>query len=179
MLHVHRTVFIEHLSRPIAPELPMIILSINGVDHAIDVEPDTPLLFVLRDELGLTGTKYGCGVGACRACTIHVDGEPTCACLVPVETVGAKRILTIEGLAASVGLASGELHPVQKAWISAQVPQCGYCQSGMIMAAASLLKSNPTPTDADIDAAITNLCRCGTYPRIRRALRSLGEQASR
>ncbi len=125
-----------------------------------------PLLWVLRDTLGLSGTKYGCGMALCGACTVHLDGEAVRSCVLPVSAAAGKKIVTIEGLAAK------ELHPVQKAWIVHQVPQCGYCQSGMVMAAAALLKKNPQPTDADIDAEITNICRCGTYVRIREAIHS-------
>lgn len=124
-----------------------------------------PLLWALRDLLKLTGTKYGCGIAQCGACTVHVDGKAVRSCVVPVATVAGKSVTTIEGLAAD-----GELHPVQAAWIDEQVPQCGYCQPGMIMTAAALLAENPAPTDADIDRSITNICRCGTYPRIRRAI---------
>ena len=140
-------------------------LTINGQAHQVDVDPDTPLLWVLRDTLGLIGTRYGCGIAQCGACTVHVDGVATRSCSVPVGTVEGSTITTIEGLSAN-----GELHPVQRAWIAHDVPQCGYCQSGMIMAVAALLKEKPQPSDADIDAAITNICRCGTYARIRAAI---------
>ena len=140
-------------------------LIINGHPQQVDVDPDTPVLWVLRDNLGLTGTRYGCGIAQCGACTVHIDGVATRSCSVPVSAVENSAITTIEGL--SVG---GDLHPVQKAWIAHDVPQCGYCQSGMIMAVAALLKEKPQPSDADIDAAITNICRCGTYPRIRAAI---------
>jgi isoquinoline 1-oxidoreductase alpha subunit len=143
----------------------MIVLSINGKVHEVDVEPDTPLLWVLRDTIGLTGTKYGCGIAQCGACTVHLDGVATRSCQVPAGTVGDRSITTIEALAQN-----DKLHPVQQAWLDLDVPQCGYCQSGMIMAVAALLKENPRPTDADIDAAITNICRCGTYQRIRAAI---------
>jgi isoquinoline 1-oxidoreductase alpha subunit len=143
----------------------MIALSINGKSYNVDVESDTPLLWVIRDTIGLTGTKYGCGIAQCGACTVHIDGVATRSCQVPVSTVGSKTITTIESLAQN-----GKLHPVQQAWLDLDVPQCGYCQSGMMMAAASLLKSKPKPTDADIDAAMTNICRCGTYQRIRAAI---------
>jgi aerobic-type carbon monoxide dehydrogenase small subunit (CoxS/CutS family) len=140
-------------------------LVVNGRSVTVDVPPDTPLLWVLRDALNLTGTKYGCGIGLCGACVVHVDGEAQPSCLWPVETVAGKRITTIEGLGAA------GLHPVQAAWIQEQVPQCGYCQPGQIMAASALLARNPAPTDADIDVAMArNLCRCGTYQRIRRAI---------
>ena len=134
----------------------MTTLSINGRSHEVDVEPDTPLLWVLRDTIGLTGTKYGCGIAQCGACTVHIDGVATRSCQVPVGTLGAKEVTTIEALAQN-----GKLHPVQKAWVDLDVPQCGYCQSGMLMA------------DADIDAAITNICRCGTYQRIRAAIHAV------
>jgi isoquinoline 1-oxidoreductase alpha subunit len=140
-------------------------LTINGQSHNVDVEPDTPLLWALRDTVGLTGTKYGCGIAACGACTVHVDGVAMRSCSVPISAVAGKQITTIEGLAAN-----GALHKVQKAWLDHDVPQCGYCQSGMIMAVAALLKEKPKPTDADIDAAITNICRCGTYQQVRAAV---------
>ena len=143
----------------------MIKLSVNGKDTAVDVDPDMPLLWVLRDTLGLTGTKYGCGIAQCGACTVHIDGVATRSCSMPVSAVGAKNITTIEGLAAN-----GMLHKVQQAWIDNDVPQCGYCQSGMIMAVAALLKDNPRPSDADIDSTITNICRCGTYQQVREAI---------
>ena len=143
----------------------MASLSINGQTHNFEVEPDTPLLWVLRDTLGLTGTKFGCGIAACGACTVHVDGAPVRSCSLPVSAVAGKQITTIEGLAVN-----GVLHKVQKAWLDHDVPQCGYCQAGMIMAVASLLKDKPKPSDADIDAAITNICRCGTYQQVRAAI---------
>ena len=143
----------------------MIALSINGKSYDVDVESDTPLLWVLRDSIGLTGTKYGCGIAECGACTVHIDGVATRSCQVPVGAVGGKAITTIEALAQD-----GKLHPVQQAWLDLDVPQCGYCQSGMIMAAAALLQQTPKPTDADIDAAMTNICCCGTYQRIRAAI---------
>jgi isoquinoline 1-oxidoreductase alpha subunit len=146
----------------------MTTLSVNGRSYEVDVEPDTPLLWVLRDTIGLTGTKYGCGIAQCGACTVHIDGVATRSCQVSVGTLGAREITTIEALAQN-----GELHPVQKAWIDFDVPQCGYCQSGMLMAVVALLKRNPKPTDADIDAAITNICRCGTYQRIRAAIHAV------
>lgn len=149
-------------------------LNINGALRDLPddaVEPDMPLLWALRDVLNLTGTKFGCGVAACGACTVHVDGQPQRSCVTPLSTVAGKSVRTIEGLA------SGEqLHVLQKAWVARQVPQCGYCQSGMLMAAAALLQRVPAPTDADIDAAITNLCRCGTYPRIRAAIHAAAEE---
>jgi isoquinoline 1-oxidoreductase subunit alpha len=143
----------------------MINLNINGKSHQVDVEPDTPLLWVIRDTIGMTGTKFGCGIAQCGACTVHVDGEPTRSCSVPVSDAAGKKITTIEGLATN-----GKLHKVQKAWVDNDVPQCGYCQSGMIMAVAALLKKNPKPTDADIDKEITNICRCGTYQNVRAAI---------
>jgi isoquinoline 1-oxidoreductase alpha subunit len=142
----------------------MIRLNINGEEHTIDVDPDMPLLWVLRDALGLTGTKFGCGIGQCGACTVHVDGQATRSCVFLASAVGDSKVVTIEGLQLH-----GE-HPVQQAWIAHDVPQCGYCQPGMMMAAAALLKSNPHPTDADITDGITNICRCGTYARIRQAI---------
>jgi isoquinoline 1-oxidoreductase alpha subunit len=142
----------------------MLHLDINGQSSQVDVEGDTPLLWVIREQLGLTGTKYGCGIGQCGACTVHVDGAPTRSCSFPVSAAAGKKITTIEGLSPDSS------HPVQKAWVKLDVPQCGYCQSGQIMAAAALLKGNPKPSDADIDAAMSNICRCGTYQRIRAAI---------
>jgi len=142
-------------------------LTINGHVHNVDDDPDTPLLWVLRDTLGLAGTKYGCGVAQCGACTVHVDGVAMRSCALTLASVEGKAITTIEGLAAN-----GVLHRVQQAWIAHDVPQCGYCQSGMIMAVAALLKRTPHPSDAEIDAAITNICRCGTYQRVRAAIHS-------
>lgn len=150
-----------------------ITLTVNGKRHELDIEPEMPLLWVLRDELGLTGTKFGCGVAACGACTVHVDGVATRTCVTPVEAVDGAEITTIEALAASQGAGEGELSALQAAWVAKQVPQCGYCQSGMLMAVSALLAENPQPTDEDIDAAITNVCRCGTYPRIRAAIREV------
>jgi isoquinoline 1-oxidoreductase subunit alpha len=150
----------------------MIALAINGKSYNVDVESNTPLLWVLRDTIGLTGTKYGCGIALCGACTVHIDGVATRSCQVPVSTVGSKNVTTIEALAEN-----GKLHPVQKAWLDLDVPQCGYCQSGMIMAAVSLLKQKPKPTDADIDEAMTNICRCGTYQRIRAAIHAAANNA--
>ena len=146
----------------------MIKLSINGKMHEVDVEPDTPLLWVIRDTIGMTGTKYGCGIAQCGACTVHIDGVATRSCQVEVGTVGTGEITTIEAL-----VQNGKLHPVQKAWIDFDVPQCGYCQSGMVMAVVALLAQKPKPTDAEIDAAITNICRCGTYQRVRTAIHAL------
>ena len=142
----------------------MISLNVNGRVLSVDVDPDTPLLWVIREQLQLTGTKFGCGVALCGACTVHLDGQAVRSCSVPVSAVADQKVTTIEGLSPD------RSHPVQKAWIAEQVPQCGYCQSGMIMAVAALLREKPKPTDADIDAAITNICRCGTYQRIRKAI---------
>ena len=150
----------------------MTALSVNGKSYEVDVEPDTPLLWVLRDTIGLTGTKYGCGVAQCGACTVHIDGVAVRSCLIPVGTVGNRKVTTIEALAEN-----GKLHRVQKAWIEFDVPQCGYCQSGMMMAAAALLAQQPKPTDADIDAAITNICRCGSYQRVRAAIHAAAAAA--
>ena len=143
----------------------MAAFSVNGRTHQVDVDPSTPLLWVLREQVGLTGTKYGCGIAQCGACTVHVDGAAMRSCSVPVSAVEGTQITTIEGLASG-----GTLHKVQKAWIEHDVPQCGYCQSGMIMAVVALLKDKPKPTDADIDAGITNICRCGTYQQVRAAI---------
>jgi isoquinoline 1-oxidoreductase alpha subunit len=142
----------------------VITLNINGRTAAVDADPDTPLLWIIREQLGLTGTKYGCGIAACGACVVHVDGMAVRSCSFPLGEAKGRTITTIEGLSLD------RSHPVQKAWIAEQVPQCGYCQSGMIMAAAALLAEKPYPTDADIDAAITNICRCGTYRRVRKAI---------
>ena len=147
-------------------------LTINGKSHEVDVDPTTPLLWLIREQVGLTGTKYGCGVAQCGACTVHVNGLPVRSCQLPVSAAGGAKITTIEGLA------SGKtLHKVQKAWIDNDVPQCGYCQSGMIMAVAALLKTNPKPSDADIDAAITNICRCGTFQQVREAIHAAAKAA--
>ena len=143
----------------------MVSLNVNGKAYQADVDPRTPLLWALRDTIGLTGTKYGCGIAQCGACTVHVDGVATRSCSVPVSSVTGKQITTIEGLAQN-----GVLTKVQKAWLDNEVPQCGYCQSGMIMAVSALLKNKPKPTDADINAAITNICRCGTYQQVRDAI---------
>jgi aerobic-type carbon monoxide dehydrogenase small subunit (CoxS/CutS family) len=142
----------------------MIELNINGKMYQVDVDPDTPLLWVIRDHIGLTGTKYGCGIQQCGACTVHINGEPTRSCGMPVSMVGKDAVTTIEGISAN------RSHAVQKAWIEEQVPQCGYCQSGQIMATVALLKKTPSPTDAQIDEAMTNICRCGTYQKIRKAI---------
>ena len=142
----------------------MITLTVNGKQHTLDIEDDAPLLWVLRDELGLTGTKFGCGIAACGACTVHIDGVAQRTCILPSKAAVGKQITTIEALSPDAS------HPVQVAWIKEDVPQCGYCQSGQIMAAAAFLKAHPQPTDADIDQGMTNLCRCGTYPRIKKAI---------
>lgn len=148
-----------------------ISLNVNGTVHDLDIEDDVPLLWALRDELKLTGTKFGCGIGACGACTVHLNGAAVRSCQVPVSAVSGQPITTIEGLGA------GTLTAVQQAWIEHQVPQCGYCQSGMIMAVAALLARNPAPTDEELAVAVTNICRCGTYPRIRAAVSALGKRA--
>jgi isoquinoline 1-oxidoreductase alpha subunit len=147
------------------PPIHTVQLNINGQSRTASADPSTPLLWVLRDELNLTGTKFGCGVAACGACTVHVDGQPVRACVMPLSAMANKQIKTIESLGTM-----DKPHPLQVAWIAEQVPQCGYCQSGMLMAAAALLAHNPKPSDTDIDAAITNLCRCGTYQRVRAAI---------
>ena len=148
----------------------MVTLDVNGKSLDADVDPQTPLLWVLRDTLGLTGTKYGCGMALCGACTAHLDGSPIRTCVTPVAAVAGRQVTTIEGLS------TDRSHPVQRAWIELDVPQCGYCQSGQIMSAAALLMRSPAPTDADIDAAMSgNICRCGTYPRIRAAIRRAAE----
>jgi isoquinoline 1-oxidoreductase alpha subunit len=145
-------------------------LNVNGKSSPFEAEPDTPLLWVLREQLGLTGTKYGCGIAQCGACTVHIDGVATRSCVRPVSTLsGKEKIVTIEGLSPDGS------HPVQKAWAALDVPQCGYCQSGMIMAAVALLKDKPKPTDADIDEAMTNICRCGTYNRVRAAIKATAD----
>ena len=140
-------------------------LVVNGKTHDVDADPNTPLLWVLREQIGLTGTKYGCGIAQCGACTVHIDGAAVRSCSLPVNEAEGKQITTIEGLAQN-----GVLHPVQKAWLEHDVPQCGYCQTGMIMAVAALLKEKPKPTDADIDSTITNICRCGTFQQVRAAI---------
>jgi isoquinoline 1-oxidoreductase subunit alpha len=140
-------------------------LTVNGQLHTMDADPDTPLLWVLRDHIGLTGTKYGCGIAQCGACTVHMDGMAVRSCSVPISLADGKQITTIEGLAQN-----GTLHKVQKAWVDHDVPQCGYCQSGMIMAVAALLKDKPKPSDEDINREITNICRCGTYQQVREAI---------
>jgi aerobic-type carbon monoxide dehydrogenase small subunit (CoxS/CutS family) len=150
----------------------MLTINVNGTDRSVDVDPETPLLWVLRDTIGLTGTKYGCGMALCGACTVHLDGQPIRSCSTPVGSVGKARVTTIEGLSPD------RSHPVQKAWIELDVPQCGYCQSGQIMSASALLAATPKPSDADIDAAMSgNICRCGTYQRIRAAIHRAAELA--
>ncbi|HWV88681.1 MAG TPA: (2Fe-2S)-binding protein [Burkholderiales bacterium] len=143
----------------------MVRLTINGKSHEVDVDPSTPLLWVIREQIGLTGTKYGCGMAQCGSCTVHVNGAATRSCVMPVSAAVGQKITTIEGLASG-----NKLHKVQAAWIKHEVPQCGYCQCGMIMAAAALLAQKPKPTDADIDAAVTNICRCGTFQEVRAAI---------
>ncbi|HUG04290.1 MAG TPA: (2Fe-2S)-binding protein [Steroidobacteraceae bacterium] len=147
-------------------------LNVNGREIETDATPDTPLLWVLRDHLGMTGTKFGCGMALCGACTVHLDGAPVRACITPASAAASRRVTTIEGLS------QDRSHPVQRAWMEIDVPQCGYCQSGQIMSAAALLAANPAPSDADIDAAMSgNICRCGTYPRIRKAIHRAAELA--
>jgi len=148
----------------------MIALSVNGTTYHVEVEDDTPLLWVLRDTIGLTGTKYGCGIAQCGCCTVHIGGAATRSCQVPVGGIGSAPITTIEALSGD-----GKLHPVQRAWIDHDVPQCGYCQTGMMMATVALLAEKPRPTDAEIDAAITNICRCGSYQRVRAAIHAAAE----
>jgi isoquinoline 1-oxidoreductase alpha subunit len=147
-----------------------ISLTVNGKPHTLDVEPEMPLLWALREAVGLTGTKFGCGVAACGACTVHLDGRPVRSCVLPISAADGKRVTTIEGLAQN-----GVLDRVQQAWVAHQVPQCGYCQSGLIMAVAALLAATPAPTDADIDAGITNICRCGTFARVRAAIHTAAD----
>ena len=147
----------------------MTVITVNGTEQKLEVDPSTPLLWVLREQLALTGTKFGCGIAQCGACTVHVNGSAIRSCVTPVSAVSGKKITTIEGLA----LSDDELHPLQSAWIEEQVPQCGYCQSGQLMSAAALLATNPSPSDADINSAMSgNICRCGMYSRIRRAIKS-------
>jgi isoquinoline 1-oxidoreductase subunit alpha len=150
----------------------MVSLTINGKTHNVDVDPDTPLLWVIRENVALTGTKYGCGIAQCGACTVHLDGVATRSCSLPVSAAAGKQITTIEGLAEN-----GNLHKVQKAWFDKDVPQCGYCQTGMIMAVAALLQEKPKPTDADIDVSITNICRCGTFQQVRAAIHAAAASA--
>lgn len=148
-------------------------LTVNGTEHTVDAEPEMPLLWMLRDLIGLTGTKYGCGIAQCGACTVHLDGQPVRSCSLPGSAAAGRKVTTIEGLSATAS------HPVQKAWAELDVPQCGYCQSGQIMAAAALLKNKPKPTDKDIDEAMSNICRCGTYQRVRAAIHvAAGTQAA-
>src|SRR6187397_2088246 len=147
-----------------------ITITVNGTSQTLDVEPEMPLLWALRETLGLTGTKYGCGIAACGACTVHLDGRAVRSCVLPVSAADGKNVTTVEGLAQD-----GVLHKVQQAWIAHQVPQCGYCQSGMIMAVTALLAQIPDPTDEDIDARLTNICRCGTFARVRAAIHSVAE----
>ncbi len=149
----------------------MIALTVNGTQHTLDVSPDMRLLWVLRDVLGMTGAKFGCGMSLCGACTVHLDGEAVRSCVMPVSVAAGKKITTIEGLSADGS------HALQKAWVEHQVPQCGYCQTGMIMSAAALLAKKPQPTDADIDESMTNICRCGTYARIRAAIHTAAKSA--
>jgi isoquinoline 1-oxidoreductase alpha subunit len=146
----------------------MTSLTINGKTQEVDADPDTPLLWVLREWIGMTGTKYGCGIAQCGACTVHLDGVATRSCVTPLSVAAGKQVTTIEGLAQN-----GSLHPVQKAWLDFDVPQCGYCQSGMMMAVAALLKEKPKPNDGDIDKAITNICRCGTFQQVREAIHAI------
>jgi isoquinoline 1-oxidoreductase alpha subunit len=151
----------------------VITIDVNGASKQIDIEPDTPLLWTLRDILGLTGTKFGCGIAQCGACTVHINGNPMRSCSVPIGVLDGAKITTIEGLSPD------NSHPVQRAWIAEDVPQCGYCQSGQIMATVAFLKNYPNPTDADIDANITNICRCGTYESLRRAIHRAADLMSR
>ena len=149
-------------------------INVNGATRQFKAEPDTPLLWVLREQLGMTGTKYGCGIAVCGACTVHINGVPTRSCVRPISSVGAReKVVTIEGLSPNGS------HPVQKAWVALDVPQCGYCQSGMVMAAAALLKTKPNPSDADIDQAMSNICLCGTYNRIRAAIKAVAQGSTR
>ncbi len=143
----------------------VITVTVNGTPHSLDLEPEMPLLWALRETLGLTGTKFGCGISACGSCTVHLDGRPVRSCVLPMSAADGKSVTTIEGLAQG-----GTLHKVQQAWLAHQVPQCGYCQSGLIMAVAALLEQTPNPTDAEIDAGLTNICRCGTFARVRAAI---------
>jgi isoquinoline 1-oxidoreductase alpha subunit len=149
--------------------MPMITITVNGQQHQLDVDPEMPLLWVIREVIGLTGTKYGCGIAQCGACSVHLNGAVVPSCSVPIGRIAGATITTIEGISPD------SLHPVQKAWLQHEVPQCGYCQSGQIMAAVALLHQTPKPTDADIDAAMTNICRCGTYQRIRDAIHTAAD----
>jgi isoquinoline 1-oxidoreductase alpha subunit len=161
-------VFLYRTVRSPARKFNMITLTINGETHSLDVDPSTPLLWAIREQAGLTGTKFGCGIAQCGACTVHLDSVPIRSCVTPVQVAAGKSVTTIEGVRSP----DGELHPVQQAWIDEQVPQCGYCQSGQVMSAVALLAANPAPDDAAIDAAMSgNVCRCGTYPRIRRGIK--------
>lgn len=153
-----------------------ITFTLNGKQASFEADPQMPLLWLLREMAGLTGTKFGCGVAACGACTVHVNGEAVRSCLYPASAAAGAQVTTIEGLAASAGLPEGALHPVQQAWIEVQVPQCGYCQSGMVMATVAMLKKTPHPTDAEVAATITNVCRCGTYPRVKQAIASVSSK---
>jgi isoquinoline 1-oxidoreductase alpha subunit len=146
-------------------------MNVNGVDHELDVSDDTPLLWVLRDHLGMIGTKYGCGVAQCGACTVHIDGQAMRSCQLPIAGVGAAKVTTIEGLTSAIS------HQLQKLWVELNVAQCGYCQAGMLMAASALLENIPKPTDADISTYLDNICRCGTYPRVRAAIHRVAENA--
>jgi isoquinoline 1-oxidoreductase subunit alpha len=159
---------------PINKEEFMVKLTINGKPREVDVEPGTPLLWVIREQVGLTGTKYGCGIAQCGACTVHVDGAAVRSCVMPVSAAAGKRITTIEGLASAK-----TLHKVQQAWLEHEVPQCGYCQTGMIMAVAALLAQKPKPTDADIDESITNICRCGTFQQVREAIHAAAKASAK
>lgn len=150
----------------------MTTISINGQTTEVEADADTPLLWVIRDHLGMTGTKFGCGVAACGACTVLLDGQPVRSCVLPLSAATGRAVTTIEGIAQG-----GELHPVQQAWIDHQVPQCGYCQSGMILATVALLNDVPQPSDDEINAIVTNICRCGTYPRVRKAIHALADTA--
>ena len=153
----------------------MITFNLNGETQSLDVDPNTPVLWVIREQLGLTGTKFGCGMAQCGACTVHINGRAQRSCVTPVAAIAGATITTIEGLKNN----DGSLHPLQQAWIDHQVPQCGYCQSGQLMSAAALLSDNPAPSDADIDAAMKgNICRCGTYPRIKKAIKSIASISS-
>ena len=147
----------------------MIAITVNGQPHTLDVDPEMPLLWVIREVIGLTGTKFGCGIAQCGACSVHIDGALTRSCSVQIGNIAGSKVTTIEGISPDSS------HPVQKAWLAHQVPQCGYCQSGQIMAAVALLRDTPKPTDADIDAAMTNICRCGTYQRIRQAIHAAAD----
>ena len=164
---------VRYAQADITGDATMVKLNVNGKVHDVDAPPDTPVLWVLREWLGMTGTKFGCGIAQCGACSIHLDGAVTRSCMLQLGAVGTSRITTIEGLSATSS------HPVQKAWLQLEVPQCGYCQSGQIMAAASLLKQNPKPSDADIDAAMSNICRCGTYPRVKAAIHVAAGQVAK